>query len=1114
MHFRFFSALRAFSWIGGITLFGFLILHAPCALAQGDQELVHYWNFNNPGSPNAWPQPVAADYGSGTITYTFGEGASSVTNQAGNTINARNDAPAGQAFAVLGGPGLANNNGSLQLNISTNGYKDLILSYATRMTNSGFQSQRVEFSVDGGETWTLIGTQGALGHTNFALVSYDLSEFEEINNKPNVIIRITVSGAGADNGNNRFDNIAIDGVPSGEEGNGTGTGTVTLAPPMVSGGTNHTLTFTVTGRSDNPLDALSKVQLTLPEGFGPVTSSDVSTSPSGGSVQVTGQIVLVTNLNVSQGAPVDIILSSVSIPDASGQFSFSVRTASEDDTPIAIPGQPSLLVYGSPITIAAASANNSQGVSTMLGQWVTIRGIVTVADQFKTGNNISGPSYVQDATGGMSIFSPDISNAVNVGDDVVIFGRVEQFNGLNQLGEGAILIDNISSGNSVEPQVLTLSQIANDGQGGVELYEGSLVRINQVTVNTTMWNAPSPGQNYVLTDASGTLDIRINHAVDFEGDPAPSGPFDIIGVVSQFSQSPPHIGGYQLMPRFGTDIIADSNAPVITGTTPFEKTATPTSITLEWTTSVPAHSEIRYNANYTSDSGVVIDETHKTEHSLTLTNLTPATVYTLELRSGVEGDTARVAGYPVVTMAAAGTTHEVQIFFTGSVDHDYVLHTPATSGSPLPRLLELINAAEHSIDVALYSLSGSPGASIANALIAAHNRGVTVRVIMDNSTSGTAPPTNLQNAGVPFITDAFGTMNDGSSLHHNKVAIIDLDGGSPENIWVMTGSWNPTDPGTNQHNQNILFIQDGSVAAAYTVEFNQMWGSTTTTPNAAQARFGGNKQFRSPTVLWIGDRYTRLFFSPQGYGNYGRTEQQMINALTAAERDIYLGLNLITRITFVDAMEARFNDGVDVRGVVGETGTTGSVFNQLAAWADVHAHDQSAHGLVHHKYALIDPLNPTAYTATITGSHNWSRSANEFNDENTLIIYDEDITNQFLQEFVVRYYEAGGEGDFEVSIEEISDVAGAFEVSANYPNPFAGITNFSFTLPANADVSIRVYDVLGRVVVYVQDAYHTAGSYNVSIDASSLANGMYFYRVEAATPNGVLSQSRRMTVVR
>ena len=71
-------------------------------------------------------------------------------------------------------------------------------------------------------------------------------------------------------------------------------------------------------------------------------------------------------------------------------------------------------------------------------------------------------------------------------------------------------------------------------------------------------------------------------------------------------------------------------------------------------------------------------------------------------------------------------------------------------------------------------------------------------------------------------------------------------------------------------------------------------------------------------------------------------------------------------------------------------------------------------GFLHHKYAIVDaePLGYTPYV--ITGSHNWSSSAENRNDENTLIIQDDGTANYYLQEFAARYYEAGGTDSIEI----------------------------------------------------------------------------------------------------
>lgn len=1091
----------------------FLLLAPSLASAQ-DLDLIHYWNFNSPAGGSApWPQPLEADFGNGTLTYDF---PGSVVSFGGTSLNAALGAPAGQSFVVQGGSGLGNNGRHFQLNVSLQGYQNIAFSYASQRTASGFNAQRAEFSVDGGGTWTEIGTWAPGAAGAFEVRSEDLSAYPELDGAPNVIFRVTLTGATSDNGNNRFDNIRLEGVFVGG-GGGTGTGTATVEPGLLEGGASHALSFTVAGISDEPAFEITHVDLTLPEGWGPVAAADVTVDPAGADVEVVGQTVRLSGLEVSQSQPVGISLADVFVAAETGDFTFGIRTGSGTDETVPIAGQPSVLVWGAPIPIAEASENDAQGVSTKLGEWVTIRGVVTTADDFATAGGEIGPAYLEDASAGMAVFSPEgVSAQVERGEEVVLFGRVTQFYGLNQLDETTVVMERVSAGNEIEPEVVTLAELASDGAGGVEVYEGRLVRVNGVTVDTPVWNVESgeTGTNYVLTDPTGTLEVRVNTNVDFAGQPAPSGPFDLVGVVSQFRPSAPYIGGYQLLPRSSADIIDESGAPAITSAAPFESAATPTSVTLSWTTSRAAHSEVRYVAYTTGEAGAVIDEEPKTQHSLTITGLDPATVYTVEIRSAAGEDTTRIAGYPVVTRAPEGSTHAIQPVFTGSVDHDLALETPAVSSSPLPRLLERINAAEHTIDMALYSLSGSTGSAIASALIAAHQRGVAVRVVMENSNSSTAPPTALQNAGVPFITDAFGA-NSGQALHHNKFGVFDAYDGAPEDVWVLTGSWNPTDPGTQQHKQNVVFIQDASVAAAFTREFDQMWGSRTTTPDAAHARFGSRKQLVAPTVLWIGDTRARLFFSPQGFGAYGSTEQQIIRALEEAQHEIDLGLNLITRISLVNAMHARFDAGVKVRGAIGETGTTGSVFQELAAWADVHAYPSSQEGLLHHKYALVDAEHPAAGPVTITGSHNWSRSANEANDENTLFLYSADVTNQFLQEFAERYREAGGEGGFEVALEELP-VTGdlAFSLSGNYPNPFATTTTFEYSLGAASSVRVVVYDVLGREVARVLEAEQPAGAYRVTFDASHLASGIYLYRVEAASAEGHVSETGRMVIAR
>ncbi len=897
----------------------------------------------------------------------------------------------------------------------------------------------------------------------------------------------------------RLDDVTV----SSSDSPASGTGTAAFTPSVLRGGQTHTVALTVTAQSDAPADRLTHVDLTLPDAWPVPTAAQVSTLPAGGTVTVDGRTVRVAGLSASLSAPATIQIAGIPIPDASAFVGVGVRTGAGSAQTVALPAQPVLRVWSTPEPISAVRANNAAGQSTRLGQPVTVQGVVTVARQFRTGAGDAGPSYLEDATGGLAVFSPaGVSDAVEVGEEVVLMGRVDQFFGLNQLNNETTVVARLGTPGAPAPPTVTLAQIASQS-AATEIYEGRLVRVAGVTVNTTVWTAEGSGTNYLLTDGSGTLDIRVNPGVDFAGQPAPTGPFDVVGVVSQFRNAAPYAGGYQLMPRAAADLTPLLDAPAIAATAPFETDATTSSVTVRWTTDQPAHTEVRWTNPVTGQTGRLTVEERATVHEVEVPGLAEATVYVLEMRSSAGADTARVAGYPVVTRSTSTGTFEA--LFNQSVDASVATGPVATGNADLDaRLVARIGAAQQTVDVALYSLSGSAGSSIATALIAARARGVRVRVIMDDETSTTAPPSALVAAGVPFITDAFGG-NDPAPLHHNKFVVVDR--ASAAGAWVMTGSWNPTDPGTDDHQQNVLWVQDAALAAVYTEEFEQMWGSRGAQPVAAGARFGVRKVQVAPSVVRVGETPVRVLFSPQGAGAYGSTEAHILRALATADHDLTLNLNLITRLPIVDAVRARHDAGVTVRGVVGETTTTGSVFAQLAAFADVLAYPSDALGLLHHKTALVDAQTPTSDPVVVTGSHNWSRAANESNNENTLLVHSATLANLYLQEAVARYREAGGTGSFPTGTGDVP--GGALSVSAPYPNPARGLARVSVTLPSAAVVTLRVVNVLGQEVAHVESSLG-AGASVLDVDTGALAAGVYLVRVET---DGA-SATRRVTVVR
>lgn len=95
------------------------------------------------------------------------------------------------------------------------------------------------------------------------------------------------------------------------------------------------------------------------------------------------------------------------------------------------------------------------------------------------------------------------------------------------------------------------------------------------------------------------------------------------------------------------------------------------------------------------------------------------------------------------------------------------------------------------------------------------------------------------------------------------------------------------------------------------------------------------------------------------------------------------------------------------------------------------------------------------------------------------------------------------EDDFEPVVRKL-------RLDQNYPNPFNPSTNISFQMPESGDVSLKVYDMVGREVAVLIDDQLSSGEHTATFDASNIPSGVYFYRLQ--TVNGSLS--RKMTLIK
>lgn len=86
------------------------------------------------------------------------------------------------------------------------------------------------------------------------------------------------------------------------------------------------------------------------------------------------------------------------------------------------------------------------------------------------------------------------------------------------------------------------------------------------------------------------------------------------------------------------------------------------------------------------------------------------------------------------------------------------------------------------------------------------------------------------------------------------------------------------------------------------------------------------------------------------------------------------------------------------------------------------------------------------------------------------------------------------------SVERVSEeIPGGITLSQNYPNPFNPSTVIGYQLAANSDVRLSVFDLLGREVAVLVNQNQSAGSYNVTFDATNLTSGVYMYRLQSGS---------------
>ena len=680
--------------------------------------------------------------------------------------------------------------------------------------------------------------------------------------------------------------------------------------------------------------------------------------------------------------------------------------------------------------------------------------VVTVSGIVLNGGELGSIRYVQDATGGLAIF-PGTGSVSGFnpprGAQITVTGPLKLFNGLLEIDPVNAFTVN-STGNPLPvAQVIT-----PEGMDGTT--ESELVRVQACTFANAGGTFTSGTHAFTSNGQSGLVFLRSNHPM--VGSAIPGGVVDLVGIVSRFTTSNPPVGGYQLLLRDPADIIISSTITVVGEVRQTEIAAS--SFNLRFNTNVAGLARVRYGTTPAMGS-LASAMVSTTTHTVLLAGLQPARAYWAQPYA-VQGTDTAWAPVGIYSTASAdpGT---IAVYFNRSVDHSVAQGPLAVElGSALSDTVRAyIDRAQHTLDIAVYNTTLN---SVVNAVNAAHDRGVQVRWITEASTGNSA--LNNLVAGIPLLQR---TNSTGSGMH-NKFIIVDADHGP--DAFVLTGSANFTNQSFFQDANNLVVVRDMALARAYRMEFEEMWGGSGALPVPANSRFGDQKLDNTPHWFNIGGSLVQLWFSPSD-GTTARSGQ----ALRGAEQRIEFALFVLTSGALTDALiERHLQPGITVRGILEEEDLNLGPYQGLLN-AGVDVRPDGAPFYLHHKYAIVDRHVAGGDPKVITGSHNWSFNAENRNDENTLIIHDAGVADQFYQEWHARWITAVG----------VAEHARADDLLVVWPNPAQEqlyVSSWTGEAPL-----LRVMDMAGRTVLE-----QLATQVPALLNVGHLAPGTYVLRAE------------------
>lgn len=292
-------------------------------------------------------------------------------------------------------------------------------------------------------------------------------------------------------------------------------------------------------------------------------------------------------------------------------------------------------------------------------------------------------------------------------------------------------------------------------------------------------------------------------------------------------------------------------------------------------------------------------------------------------------------------------------------------------------LKEEINNAKETIDFAIYGINNQP--EIINALINAHKRGVKIRWVCDydKKLNNYYPDTlKLQKELPNFTSDKEYEQNNPSAIMHNKFFIFD-------NKKVWTGSANITSTDLSEFNANYaVLINSQEIAQIYKQEFEQMY----------KGYFHKDKINKTKNIVNLSNTTKiKVLFSPQD----NIINNEIIPLINNAKEYIYISIFFITHKEVQQALINAHNKGVEIKIINDATNAHSKhTIHKTLRNAGIKVKTENYAGKMHSKTMIIDN------EISVIGSLNYTKSGNNKNDENVLVIYNKEIAKYLQSTFM------------------------------------------------------------------------------------------------------------------